>query len=736
MPRLSFVCVVHREQGHLVRLAESILDQEEVDVELVAIDDASPDHAPALLDELAQRDPRVRVRHLNSRVGLGEGRNLALDLVAGDYVWFVRSTGLLPAGSIAAVAQRVGETHPDVLLVHHSRADAIGKRRPGPRRGLLASVAEQGAVTTDQRPELADLARDAHNKVFRTEFVRDLRVRFGSGGHNELTVTWPALLGAGRIAATPVESYVRREPPNAVRDRWVAGRPQDVFGQYEAVFSFIDEHPTARPERRGLVLPAMLRHELSIMERLPESERREFFHRVSESYRRHRRDERPAGAGAARVRERLVEHDAYRAFRIFEYLRGMRTRIRRALGRARRRLGRLRRPALRARRGGELGRYYRDRLREPVDPNLAVFAAYWYRGYACNPRAIYEKLRELAPAVRGVWVVRQEAADTMPAVDYVVAGTREYYDLIARARYFVNNVNFPDHLVKREGTTHVMTHHGTPLKQMGVDLLDTPGGGSRVGFAGLLRRCRRWDFSISQNAFTTVAWERAFPTRYESLEVGYPRNDVLATAGEEDVRRIRAELGIPPGRQAVLYAPTHREYQAEYVPMLDLAALADGLGPDYVVMARLHYLYDTDPHLRELHRAGRVRDVADHPSVEELCLAADVLVTDYSSIMFDYAVLDRPIVIHAPDWDEYRARRGTYFDVMAEAPGVVTTTEQGLVEAFRSGAVRGEDARRARASFRARFCSLDDGRAAERVVRRIWFGEREAAPQPAAAVAR
>ena len=210
MPRLSFVCVVHREQGHLVRLAESILDQEEVDVELVAIDDASPDHAPALLDELAQRDPRVRVRHLNSRVGLGEGRNLALDLVAGDYVWFVQSTGLLPAGSIAAVAQRLGETHPDVLLVHHSRADAIGKRRPGPRRGVLASVAEQGAVTADQRPELADLARDADNKVFRTQFVRDLGVRFGSGGHGELTVTWPALLGAGRIAATPVESYVQR----------------------------------------------------------------------------------------------------------------------------------------------------------------------------------------------------------------------------------------------------------------------------------------------------------------------------------------------------------------------------------------------------------------------------------------------------------------------------------------------------------------------------------------------
>jgi CDP-glycerol glycerophosphotransferase len=308
--------------------------------------------------------------------------------------------------------------------------------------------------------------------------------------------------------------------------------------------------------------------------------------------------------------------------------------------------------------------------------------------------------------------------------------------VIARAAYLVNNVNFPNHFVKRDGTTHVMTHHGTPLKQMGLDLIDTPGADSRVGFAGLLRRCSRWDYSVSQNAFTTVQWERAFPTRYESLEIGYPRNDVLATATEEDVRRIRAELGIRPDQQVILYAPTHREYQPEYVPTLDLPAIADGLGPDHVVMARLHYLYDADPQLRELHREGRIRDVARHPSVEELCLAADVLVTDYSSIMFDYAVLDRPIVIHAPDWEEYRALRGTYFDLMEEAPGIVTRTEPEMLDAFRSGMVSGDDARRARDSFRARFCSLDDGHAAERVVRRVFLGEHQTALPASAAIAR
>jgi CDP-glycerol glycerophosphotransferase len=261
---------------------------------------------------------------------------------------------------------------------------------------------------------------------------------------------------------------------------------------------------------------------------------------------------------------------------------------------------------------------------------------------------------------------------------------------------------------------------------MGLDLRDSNTPERRTNFAALLRRCSRWDFSVSSNAFSTLAWERAYPVPFETLEAGYPRNDGLAAATDDDVRRIREELGIRPDQTAVLYAPTHREYEDRYVPVLDLAALADGLGPDHVVLARLHYFHEAgaDPLLLELHREGRVRDVAAHPSVEELCLAADVLVTDYSSIMFDYGVLDRPIVIHAPDWEVYREMRGTYFDLMAEPPGAVTRTDAEVLDALRSGAAAGDEARALRAAFRARFCALDDGRAAERVVRRVFLGER------------
>jgi CDP-glycerol glycerophosphotransferase len=359
-------------------------------------------------------------------------------------------------------------------------------------------------------------------------------------------------------------------------------------------------------------------------------------------------------------------------------------------------------------------------LRRPIEPDLAVFAAYWYRGYSCNPRAIYEKLREEAPWVRGVWVVEREHAGSMPpGVEYVVAWTRDYYRLLARAKYFVNNANFPNEFVKREGTIHLQTHHGTPLKTMGLDLREAYFAGGRMNFDRLLARVRRWDYSISSNAFSTEIWRRVYPAQYEMLEVGYPRNDALVNATEVDVERIRRELGIGPGQRAILFAPTHREYLSDYVATFDLLRLAGELGPTYVILTRMHYFYEHRP-VDERDAGGRILDVTRHPSIEELCLAADVLLTDYSSLMFDYAVLDRPIVIHAPDWDTYRTKRGTYFDLLAEPPGVVTTTDDELAAAFTSGAVWGAEAAQLRSAFRERFASLDDGRASERVVRAVW----------------
>ncbi|HSD78969.1 MAG TPA: glycosyltransferase, partial [Solirubrobacteraceae bacterium] len=400
MPLLTLVLAVHREQGHLEELLASLEGQDLADAEVVAIDDASPDHAPELLDALARRDPRVRVRHLAERSGLAAARNLGLELARGDHVWFVQATGLLAPGAVAAVAGRL-RAGPDVLVVGHRRVDRLRREHQGPALG--------------REPALGAVGRRVWDKVLRREHLRALGVRFAPGLSGELPVTWPALLAASSIAALPGTAYVHREPGNAVRE----GSPFDVFAQYDAVFAFVDAHPSVPDARRRLILPAMVDHELRLLARLPEAERPAFFERMAAAHARHRRGDEPLpGERVARLRTRLVARGDHRAYRALESALA----ARRAAAHPRAALARRWRHA--RRRPTELQRHYRARLAQPIDPDLAVFAAYWYRGYSCNPRAIYEKARELVPSLRGVWIVREDAADRMPAgVEHVVSGT-------------------------------------------------------------------------------------------------------------------------------------------------------------------------------------------------------------------------------------------------------------------------------------------------------------------------
>jgi CDP-glycerol glycerophosphotransferase len=709
-PLITFVLVAFRDQAYLRDCLMSILGQPVRELDVIAIDDASTDHAGEVLDEVAAEDGRVVAVHLDERVSIGEARNQGLDRATGEYVWFVTPLQRIAPEALEALAARLRVDAPDLLVAGSVRSGPLGRPRPLPGQDALRSLAATGTFDLDDSPDSIRLGAALEGKVFRREFLEAHGLRFAPGGEGHLGVTYPSLLLAERVAASPDVAQTRLDMPNAARDEVVHGDPFDVFEQYERVISAADG------PRAALLPRAMLRDYLHRLGVVPAGRRREFFERAAESYRRHGGEEAASGAGR---RERALAAGRWWEFRLTEGAHEL-SRVRRGDPR---RWGK--QAARVVKRAGKDG-YYRLQRRAPLEDDLAVFAAYWYRGYACNPRGIYETLRELAPQIRAVWVVEEKHAAEFPKdVEHVIAGTREYYRLLARAKYFVNNVNFPNDYVKRRGTVHVQTHHGTPLKTMGLDLRDAYMEGRGMNFERLLRRAARWDYSISQNVFSTLVWERTYPTRYESLEIGYPRNDVLANATEEDVERARSELGLEPGTRSILFAPTHREYQADYQPTVDIGDLAEELGPEFTILLRLHYFYGERTPPTAGSGAARILDVTTHPSIEELCLAADCLLTDYSSLMFDYAVLDRPLVIHAPDWEEYRTLRGTYFDLLAEPPGVVTTNQDELVGAFRSGAAWADEAVRLRSAFRERFCSLEDGCASERVVRRVFLGERE-----------
>ncbi|SEQ26802.1 CDP-glycerol:poly(glycerophosphate) glycerophosphotransferase [Streptomyces sp. yr375] len=734
MPRFSIIVASHGDGGPPGRVAtrlgegrlslalDSVLAQSFADFELIPVGDAPDAVAGAVADRYALRDSRVRPAQSPPAAGLAGARNAGLRAASGGYVLFLDGDDTLAPGALTALDARLTETGDvDVLYTEHERVPWWEGAPANPAAPLLAKT-PQGAFSPFEAPQVTGVHLPVWGTAYRRSFLAEHQLAFPDGNFTDVGFGGLVTVYAERVAtlrSVVVRHLLRRQ-----------GDPLNLPGEHHMeLLDRADEVLTRAGEvalsedRSGPLFEQLFAAVLKTAAhpaRLSGRRRRAFFRRAGRLYRRHRPDGFRRPGGSLGVQHRLLAAGAYTAFRT------LRDANRRASA-AGRRVPRAR--GLRTR------LYYRRQLRRRIDPDLAVFCAYWGRGYACNPAAIHAKAAELAPHIRSVFLVESDQVHALPAgIDHAVIGSRRYWQVLARAKYLVNNANFEGAVVKRPGSVHLSTQHGTPLKKMGVEQAEYPVVAAATGsFDRLLGRVDRWDFNLSSNRLSTEVWERSFPASYEMLEYGYPRNDVYYTATADDVRRVRERLGIPAGRTALLYAPTHRDHQSGFHAQLDVEALCEALGDDFVILLRAHYFYDD---ARDRPRDERIIDVTGHRSSEDVCLAADALITDYSSIVFDYANLDRPIVVYADDWDVYRETRGVTFDFLGSAPGPVARTADELAAVFRSGRWAGAEAAGLRARFRARFCEFDDGRAAERVVRRVLLGEPAEQIEPAVPLAR
>ncbi|WP_067454460.1 bifunctional glycosyltransferase family 2 protein/CDP-glycerol:glycerophosphate glycerophosphotransferase [Actinomadura macra] len=358
-------------------------------------------------------------------------------------------------------------------------------------------------------------------------------------------------------------------------------------------------------------------------------------------------------------------------------------------------------------------------LRSPLT-ETAVFDSYGASQYSCNPRAIYEELARSHPDLECVWVSNDAQFAVEGEARTILAGSRDHYRVLARARYIVTNFGLPAGFVKRPGQIYMQTWHGTPLKRMGHDLTDMPYQRTeKLDWIG--QEVPRWDVLLSPNALTSEVMRRAFRYDGEILESGYPRNDVLSSPDFGRIgARIRERLRIPHGKKAVLYAPTWRD-DLHHAPgrrafslELDVEALRRTLGDDHVLLIRSHHLItDRDRPVSD----GFVLDVSRYPDIADLYLVADVLVTDYSSAMVDFACTGRPMLFYTYDLERYRDHvRGFTIDFEAEAPGPLLATSAEVAEALRTIDEVQDVYVDAYDTFFDKYCPHDDGKASARAV--------------------
>jgi len=337
---------------------------------------------------------------------------------------------------------------------------------------------------------------------------------------------------------------------------------------------------------------------------------------------------------------------------------------------------------------------------------------------AGNLVAIRDDLMERHPGIPLVAIARRPATGLRGRLAALgQAMTAGYY--LATSRVFVvDDYFFPMYVIRpRPGTTFIQTWHACgAFKKVGYSLLDKSFGADEE----LTRRVRihsNYDVCLVASEASAPHYAEAFGQPLERFEwrLGIPRTDVFF--GEERLARtrdaIRRRYGLTDGRRVILYAPTFRGdtiTHAHATDDLEMGTLRSVLGEDHVLLVRLHpFVRSRTTIAPELE--GFVIDVSDYPDINELMLVSDVLVTDYSSAIYEFSLLERPMAFFAPDYESYERERGFYFDYRTGVPGPIFETTEDLAAYLRAGAFDLDRVRR----FRRESFAIADGRSTERV---------------------
>lgn len=668
---VSVIVPVHNTDKFLKECLQSIVEQSYENLQVIIVNDGSTDHSSMIIDEFIAQDDRFECITNPKKMGVGYCRNLAIQKATGDFLYFVDSDDMLHEKAIEFLIQ--GDESKTIYTGHTVK---ITKKD-----SIQETLKEQEHLEQEQLSAMPIKQYEFFSKIsvlntlFPKDLIRFLQLKFDEKveSYSELAFILPFYMKY-KIVRVKSSYYFRRDRNDPITNPSLNQRElekllHDFINSYSRLKNTYQDNEQVT---RFLDQQLIRLYRFNFILLMKEEDKKEFaFHELSRGI--------SLIEKACVKKQNFVIRGELRALQKGQYKKYLRIL-------SIHHFGRNTKNSLKS-----LNNFYRQMYQDvfmklPLNEKKVVFGSFLGKQYADSPKAIYEYMVEHYPDYEFVWVFNDIGRKLPGKAKQVKRLSLAYYYHLATAKYWVSNMRQPLHLKKREGNIFLETWHGTPLKRLVFDMDEVYSANPKYK-KNFYQQSRLWDYLIAANPYSSTIFKSAFKFDKKLLEYGYPRNDTLFQNNNEAyITKVKKSLHMPLDKKVILYAPTWRDdefYEAgkyKFDLTLDLQKIREKLGEDYIIILRMHYFIAD--HLNIDGYEGFVYNLSKYDDIADLYLISDILITDYSSVFFDYSNLRRPILFYAYDLEKYRDKlRGFYLDYESELPGPILKTTDEMIHA-------------------------------------------------------
>ncbi|SDQ14436.1 bifunctional glycosyltransferase/CDP-glycerol:glycerophosphate glycerophosphotransferase [Virgibacillus salinus] len=703
MAKISVIIPVYNTEEYIDECINSLIRQTYKNIEILLVNDNSGEKCTQLLENITLKDNRIKLFHLQERKGAGAARNLGIQESTGDFIYFMDSDDYLPEKTLQ-------------ILIDNIKQNNIirGKFKYTNFSSSMAIIFDGLFKIHNYTDTKYNLLENyfAVNYLIRKDFVLKEGLSFSEDVEvfSDLAFMVPAYIHAEQIAHVKEAIYFKRKRNDPISNPSLS--QYDKSHQInDFIFIYNDLKDTYRDKsaiefldkqmlnfyRKDIVTYFKNSHEIDT-----------FYERLSNT--------------VSRINNRLINKHSWVLKNEINALSNGIDQYKKV--NKRHQLFRDLREGFKSKKKLYTFLYQRVFMKMKMQKKTVFFESFLAKSYSDSPKYIYEHMIDNNMDYKFVWSVKEKKNIPGNPIQVKRFSLRYFYYL-ARAKYWVCNSRMPKYLDKRAGNVYLQTWHGTPLKTLVFDIEDIYSADPNYK-QNFYEQSRRWDYLISPNQYSSAIFRRAFKYDKEMLEFGYPRNDILYKKNNEnDIQKIKERLGVPLDKKVILYAPTWRDDEFfsrgnyKFTLNLDLDKMQENFNDEYVVLLRTHYHIANSLDVSD--QKGFVYDFSLYDDIAELYLVSDILITDYSSVFFDFAHLKKPILFYTYDIEKYRDElRGFYFNMEEEVPGPLLLTTDEVVNAVENIDGLRDSYKETYDRFYNKFCLWDDGEATKNTVERVF----------------